>query len=163
MRVVRTRTVASGLLLLAAALGSACGTTDQVAPVKYGDPAAIVSKVTVAPNEIRVDESMQIEVSVRNPTTMPILVQFTSGCMVMFAVRDESGQELAPIYACTANTPSLELAPGETFTRRFDWDGRVSGPSTPALAPGDYVVIGGFDPGVERNESEPVAIRILAP
>lgn len=163
MHVVRTRAVGPGLLLLAAALGTACGTTDSVAPVKYGDPAAIVSHLRVAPTEIRVDETMQIEVTVHNPTAMPIQVHFTSGCMVMFAVRDASGQDVAPIYGCTANAPTLELAPGETVTRRFPWDGRVSGPFTPALPPGEYQVFGGFDPGVRRNASAPVEIKILAP
>ena len=163
MRVVRTRIVAPALLLLAAALTTACGTTDQVAPAKYGDPAAIVSEVRVAPTEIRVDETMQIEVTVHNPTTLPIQVHFTSGCMVMFVVRDANGEPVTPQYVCTDNVPTLELAPGESLTNHFQWNGRVSGPFSPAVAPGEYQVYGGFDPGVQRNVSEPVAIKILAP
>ena len=171
MFVAPTRTGVSVLLLAAVALTMACTTTERVAPTHGqaarellpGDPSAIVSEVRVSPAEIRVGETMQIEVTVHNPTAQTIRVHFSSGCMVMFAVRDAGGETVAPIPICTANAPTLEMTPGQTITRPFRWDGTVSGASSPGLPPGEYTVVGGFDPGVRRNASAPAAIKILAP
>ena len=163
MSFTRIHTAIGALLLASASLGLACGTVDTTAPQLYGDPSAIVSEVSVSPAEIRAGETMQIEVTIHNPTRLRVQLRFTSGCMVMFVVRDANGANVAPTFFCTANAPTLEMAPGQTITNRFQWDGSVGGSSTPALPPGEYTVVGGLDPGVQRNASEPVAIRILAP
>ena len=163
MSATRIHTAIGALLLVSAALGLACGTVETTAPQLYGDPSAIVSEVRVSPAEIRVGETMQIEVKIHNPTSQRIQLHFSSGCTVTFSVRDENGTGVAPFYPCTLNVPTFVMAPNETWTAQFEWDGTLGGPSTPALPPGEYTVLGGFDPGVQRNASEPVAIRILAP
>lgn len=163
MSATRARTAFGVLLLVSAALGLACGTVETTAPQLYGDPAAVVSELRVSPAEIRAGETMQIEVKIHNPTSLRMQLHFSSGCTVTFSVRDGNGTWVAPYYACTLHPLTFVMAPDETWTARFEWDGTLGGPSTPALPPGEYTVVGGFDEGVQRNASEPVAIRILAP
>jgi hypothetical protein len=157
---LRRGNTAIALILLLA--GCSAERDAVVEPPGLGDPTAVVTRVSVAPVEFRAGETVQIEVGVHNPTTLPILLQFNSGCMLSFAVKDSRDAKVAPEdIPCTLDTPTMELAAGETVTWRFSWDG-TSRPGTP-LPPGDYRVIGGLDPGAMRQPSAPVFIRILGP
>ena len=157
----RSSTTALLPLLLAGCGGHVKRVVD--APPRFGDPAAVITRVGVTPLEFHAGESVRIEVSMVNPTALPIVLHFTSGCVLSFAVKDSRDTFVAPKgIVCTANAPTIELAPGEALTRLFPWDGTDGYPGTP-LPPGDYRVIGGLDSGALRQPSAPVSIRILAP
>lgn len=153
-------TAATALAILLPMFG--CSETDRtVDPLRYAQASSLLTVTTVSPTEFRAGETVRIDVVVRNPTNLPIVVHFTSGCTIMFAVRTPGDVPVAPSDGpCTANAPTYEIQPGEEWTRHFEWDGSSGFPAQP-VAPGYYNVLGGFDPGVRRNASEPVAIRIL--
>lgn len=152
--------------VLTACMGAGCHgeASKLIAPAGWGDPGAIQVSVSATRTEMSPGDTTRITVVVHNPTQQRILLQFTSGCMIMFAVRDSAGVLLAPKgYACTADAPSLELAPGESVTRHSTWDGTDGLWSRTPLPPGDYLLTGGLDPGAVRSTSAPLRIRFLAP
>ena len=158
---IRTRCGSGAALLLISLLVSGCGGDGRrvVAPPAYGDPAELVAWVSVTPTDIHPGETVQIEVGIRNPTTRPIVVGFTSGsCRLSYTVRDANGTGVAPGFACTADAPTYELAPGETIAGRYSWDG-TSYSGVP-LPPGEYRV---HSSGFLVPSTVPVPISILAP
>lgn len=122
-----------------------------------GDPSGLVAYVTVSPTSFRAGESVQIEVGIRNPTKSTVEVGFTSGCEILYVVTDSHSIAVAPDILCTANAPIRRIAPGETISKQFTWDGTgLSGP----LPPGTYKV---SSSGFLSPVATPVMVRILAP
>jgi hypothetical protein len=124
-----------------------------------GDPAELIAWVSVAPVAFHAGEVVQIDVGIRNPTTRPTVVGFTSGsCRLTYAVTDRNDLVVAPGFVCTADAPTYELAPGETIAAKYSWDG-TSSSGTP-LPPGEYQV---HSSGFLYPRTTPVTIQILAP
>lgn len=124
-----------------------------------GDPAELIAWVSVAPVAFHAGEVVQIDVGIRNPTTRPNVVGFTSGsCRLSYVVTDRNGLLVAPGFVCTADAPTYELAPGEIIEEKYSWDG-TSSSGTP-LPPGEYQV---HSFGFLSPRTTPVTIQILAP
>lgn len=129
----------------------------------FGDSAAIFTWVSISRSNFPSGETVAIEVGMRNPTTRPIELHFTSGCILSFVVKDPGDSVVAPMgVLCTADTPTIVLAPGARRTQRFEWDGTNGAPHDP-LPPGEYQLVGGLDHGASGHPSQPVRIRIRAP
>ena len=126
--------------------------------MEFGDPSELIGWVTVSSAAFSPGERVQIVVGLRNPTKRPIIAGFTSGCMLMFQVKSGSDVVATPGYACPANAPTYQLAPGDALAKSFSWSGTTD--AGEPLAPGEYQVCsdGFLVPAVA-----PVTIRILAP
>lgn len=134
------------------------GDGERVVGPSFGDPSELIAWVSVTPTKFHAGETVQIEVGVRNSTTRPIVMGFTSGsCRTSYVVTDGS-EVVAPGFLCTGDAPTYELAPGESIVGRHSWDG-ASSSGTP-LPPGKYRV---HSFGFLFPSTTPVRIEILAP
>ena len=129
------------------------------------DPTGLVVRVEVSDTEIATGERTSIKVVVENPTDRNIVLGFSSGCYIMFAVTTAEGVPVAPRYiACTTEAPIVTFAAGTTVAREFWWASRESiDDYGDALPPGEYLVVGGLSEYAEVARSEPVAIRVVEP
>ena len=135
----------------------------QVAGPGFGDATAIFTVVSVAPTQFKVGETANVTVRAHNPTSEPITLHFSSGCLVGFAVRAQDGTIVAPTgIVCTANTPTVVLGPGEDIEDTFRWDGRASFGYGPGLTPGVYQVTGQLNATESHATSPPVMVTILS-
>jgi len=103
---------------------------------------------------------------VTNRSTSPATLNFTSGCTIVFRVRDRDGHVVAPgAFVCTADAPTLVFAPGETRVARFTWQGDTHDPMTgarPFLPPGTYYLFGALNAVNFSDQSEPGADPVAA-
>jgi hypothetical protein len=125
----------------------------------YGEPSELVAWVEATPRQFRAGEVVQIEVGLRNPTKRPIVMGFTSGCMLEYRVTSPEQGIVSPIRPCPQNAPTLEIEPGRSLVVRGSWDGsQYSGAPAP---PGLYhVKIGGY---IVPPAPPSVTIELLAP
>jgi hypothetical protein len=140
------------ILLLAGCSGNG---TSVSGPPKFGDQSELIASLTVTPLTFQAGDTVQIDVGLRNPTPYPIVMGFTSGCQLSYLIADSSGVFVAPNFACTANTPTIEMAPGQTIAARLSWDGTQYGRPFP---PGPYRV---SSSGFLIPSVTPVTIRIV--
>ena len=153
--------IAAGVLALASLVGCQDHARQATGP-GFGDAAAIFTVVNVAPTEFQVGTTANVTVRAHNPTSEPITLHFSSGCLVGFAVRAQDGTVVAPTgIVCTDNTPIVTLGPGEDIENVFRWDGRASTGLGPGLKPGDYDVTGRLNAAESHALSPPVKVTIL--
>lgn len=114
-------------------------------------------------------DTMQITVTVTNPTLHAVTVQGSSSCFVTFDVLDATGAVAYPRgRVCTSDLASRTIAPLVTETTEFTWTGEelVVEHGTLVYRPfpaGHYRITGGL--GLVRPQgqpSEPVAFELLA-
>ncbi len=140
------------------------GEADIFGIPRSGDSSGIVTEVRVTPTEFHAGDTVQIAVSACNRAGLPATLQFSSGCLLLFEVRDAAGALVAPKdIVCTANAPTVTLHPGECLDRHFSWSGAEGIGGGKTLPPGEYRVSGVLTAAGKHPASEPVAIKILAP
>jgi hypothetical protein len=162
----------AALVLLVLATVVSCGRQHHpVAPTlleaskRFRNPAVIVTLVTAVPRAFRPGESTRIEVTVMNRGAWPATLHFRNGCTILFQVLDEAGEVVAPGgFVCTLAEVRFDLAPGQSTTRVFTWEGDrydpMSGQFRP-LPPGTYDVIGVLNTSVFHHPSEPVQVELI--
>jgi hypothetical protein len=95
---------------------------------------------SVARAEVRVGETVTVDVTVANETSRPIEV--FGGPTAFLEVRDAAGRVVAfgrfEIVSLVGRLP-LRLDPGETVVDRAPWAGELAG-STTRAAPGSYQI-----------------------
>jgi hypothetical protein len=152
----RIRLRGTALVMMSALLLGGCGESRVVEPP--GDPTGLVGWVTVSPDVFQPGDEVRVEVGIRNPTTRPLTVGFTSGsCALGFVVTSGAAIVAARPDVCTADAPIVELAPGQTISAEYTWDG--TGLALPLL-PGEYQVI---PMSFQTPAVAPVTIRIITP
>jgi hypothetical protein len=147
--------------------GSAC-TSDSLAPV-----AAAVVRLAVSPTEAISGDTVQVVVSLANPTGRPLRFQpARSVCYLEFEVRDSTGVRVGPTgWGCIAIVPGpVELAPHGDRRIGFTWRVRTcaAAPTGGAIcvdaAPGRYALRGLADlGGPEPRPSPVVMLQVRAP
>ena len=159
------RVLSTGTLFVALLLIGCNDATHTLAPPGPGDPSAITTEIHVTPTQFKAGETIEIVVTTRNPSSGPVTLGFSSGCIQMFNVQNKNGTVVAPLdLVCTANAPTVTLEPGETIRNAFLWMGTTGfaggGTNLPA---GDYQITGLLDAFKPILTSAPVDVKILAP
>jgi intracellular proteinase inhibitor BsuPI len=152
----------AAVAVLAVALVGCNDGPRQVAGPGLGDASAIVTTIQVNPTEITPGNVFRIGVSSRNPTSGPVTLHFSSGCLQGFTVRDEKGNVVAPLaIVCTANVPVVTLQPDESIDNQFRWGGTTGYGGGTNLPPGDYTITGHLNAAESQAASAPVKVTIL--
>lgn len=156
------------LLLVSVGLLSPACSSDTLAPV-----AAAVVEVEVNPAEAISGDTVDVIVSLANPTGHPLRFQpARSVCYLDFEVRDSAGAWVgASGSACIAIVPQpVELAPHSETQVAFTWRVRTcsAGPTPGAIcvvaAPGRYALCGLADLGAPQPRTSPVVmLQVRAP
>ena len=111
-------------------------------------PSTIETSIVVQPQSVVQGEVVQIEVEVTNRSGSPLRLGFSMGCQFGYGVISPNGESLEMVRPCTAIPTWLDLAPGETKGRMFEfWTVVPDGfkwPSDGGMLPlGTYRVQGG--------------------
>lgn len=129
--------IAALLVSLTLACAGCGGAGRSVAgPPEFGDPAQLVSFLTVTPAAFQAGESVQVVVGVRNPT--PYAIRYGHACF-SFKVVDANGVYVAPGHSVDCASKDYVIAPGGTLAMSGTWDGTGWGVPLP---PGEYRVTG---------------------
>lgn len=157
------RVLLTGALFAALLLMGCNDSKHTLAPPAPGDPSAITTEVHVTPTQFKAGETVEIVVTTRNPSSGPVTLGFSSGCIQMFNVQNKNGTVVAPLdLVCTANAPTVTLESGETIRNTFLWKGTTGlaggGTNLPA---DDYQIIGVLNAFKPILTSAPVDVKIL--
>ncbi|PEN05976.1 hypothetical protein CRI93_10860 [Longimonas halophila] len=111
----------------------------------------------VTPDTVSVGEAFEVRVLVENQTRRNVVVQTSSGCLVVPSVF-EAGGERVPFrgsgIVCTAAVTNHDIPSGETIERTFDVQAalRTEEEDVPA-SPGTYEVRADLDWGIQGDYS----------
>jgi intracellular proteinase inhibitor BsuPI len=157
------RAFGAGALFAALLLIGCNDAKHTLAPPAPGDPNAITIEVQATPTQFKAGETIEIMVTTRNPSSGPVTLGFSSGCIQMFNVQNKNGTVVAPLdLVCALNAPSVTLEPGETIRNTFLWSGTTGllggGTKLPA---GDYQITGLLNAFKPILTSAPVDVKIL--
>jgi hypothetical protein len=153
-------------LLAVLPLAVACGHTTPAGPSPGITPEGLVLTALVVPDEILPGDEATILVSLTNPTSRTIALDFGSSCQLLYAVEDADGRP-APVegggFACLTVLTTLTLPPDETKEVTFRWSGQEylsPPPRYQDLPPGVYRFYGVLANASVR--SAPVTLRLLS-
>jgi hypothetical protein len=139
------------------------GDTNSVASRTVGDSLSL--DVAVSSATMRPGDTAQVTVRVTNLRPRDVVLNFGSGCQVMFAVEDSAGSSVGPEWLCSAVLTSLRLAPGASSTRTIPWETVTFSyqPTTRHPLPaGTYRVYAELEVA-GRPRSNPVVVALTAP
>ena len=122
-----TRALASLALL---ALAACQAVVDAEPRLHESRQEGISLTLSVSPARISPGDTARLTARLTNHTHLPVRLDFSSGCQILFHVENAEGKTVEPeggARVCTMMITHLELAPGETKTRVFPWTGQARG------------------------------------
>jgi hypothetical protein len=122
-----TRALASLALL---ALAACQGMVDAEPRLHESRQEGISLTLSVSPARISPGDTARLTARLTNHTPLPVRLDFSSGCQVLFYVESAEGKVVEPGgggWMCAAVLTHLQLAPGETKTQVYAWTGQARG------------------------------------
>lgn len=86
--------------------------------------------LSVSPARISPGDTARLTARLTNHTHLPVRLDFSSGCQILFYVENAEGKVVEPGgggWMCAAVLTHLQLAPGETKTQVYHWTGQAHG------------------------------------
>ena len=147
-------------------LASLAGCSVDRDPVRPPAPdTSIRTSVTIRPATVAPGEPSEIVIRATNRGFVARTLHFSSGCLMGWRLRDAVGTVVAPgPRLCTDDAPSITLAPGETMTQVFTWNGTRYDPSSGLfliVPPGTYQLFGGLHEDGSGWTAGPVRVDVL--
>lgn len=121
-----TRTLVCFALLILAACQ---GVVDAEPRLDESRQEGISLTLSASTARISPGDTVRLTARLTNHTQLPVRLDFSSGCQILFYVENAEGKVVEPSgggWGCTLALTSLQLAPGETQTRVHAWTGQTS-------------------------------------
>lgn len=161
------RMYASRLLRPAIILLAACQQDPEV-PTLGAPPIELRLSVSDSVLALNRPDTVRVDVTIKNTLSSAVRLTFSTVCQERVYIRNSANSIVLPStggYSCTPLITQLNLAPGQTVVRSYNWTGGsnfVPPAATSQLPAGRYLISATMTATNYAVSAFPIAVRLAA-